>query len=218
MAVDIFIKIGDIKGESQDKTHKDEVDVLNWSWGMSQSGNMHMGGGGGAGKVNIQDLSLTKYVDKASPNLMMHCASGKHIDKVKLTVRKAGGESQFKAEQSTETSVIAVSNLVDTVAENRKGYTARQFENAKRARKLYHTLMCPSVPALKNLLQSRLMRNCPITTEDVDIAEKIFGKDNGTLKGKTTRPKPPIVKTDLVQIPPELIFALTLCLSTHCPT
>ena len=77
MAVDIFIKIGDIKGESMDKAHKDEIDVLNWSWGMAQSGNMHVGGGGGAGKVNIQDLSLTKYVDKASPNLMMHCASGK---------------------------------------------------------------------------------------------------------------------------------------------
>ncbi|MFD2885111.1 Hcp family type VI secretion system effector [Pseudomonas lini] len=96
MAVDIFIKIGDIKGESMDKAHKDEIDVLNWSWGMSQSGNMHVGSGGGAGKVNIQDLSLTKYVDKASPNLMMHCASGKHIDKVKLTVRKAGGESQVE--------------------------------------------------------------------------------------------------------------------------
>ena len=96
MAVDIFIKIGDIKGESMDKAHKDEIDVLNWSWGMSQSGNMHVGSGGGAGKVNVQDLSLTKFVDKASPNLMMHCASGKHIDKVKLTVRKAGGESQVE--------------------------------------------------------------------------------------------------------------------------
>ncbi|MCO7514363.1 type VI secretion system tube protein Hcp [Pseudomonas guariconensis] len=96
MAVDIFIKIGDIKGESMDKAHKDEIDVLNWSWGMSQSGNMHMGGGGGAGKVNIQDLSVTKYVDKSSPNLMAHCSSGKHIDKVKLTVRKAGGENQVE--------------------------------------------------------------------------------------------------------------------------
>jgi type VI secretion system secreted protein Hcp len=96
MAVDIFIKIGDIKGESMDKAHKDEIDVLNWSWGMSQSGNMHVGSGGGAGKVNIQDLSITKYVDKSTPNLMMLCSSGKHIDKVTLTVRKAGGESQVE--------------------------------------------------------------------------------------------------------------------------
>ena len=96
MAVDIFIKIGDIKGESQDKTHKDEIEVLNWSWGMSQSGNMHTGTGGGAGKVSIQDLSLTKFVDKASPNLMMHCSSGKHVPKVTLTVRKAGGDAQVE--------------------------------------------------------------------------------------------------------------------------
>ena len=92
----IFIKIGDIKGESQDKTHKDEIEVLNWSWGMSQSGNMHTGTGGGAGKVSIQDLSLTKYVDKATPNLMMHCSSGKHVPKVTLTVRKAGGDTQVE--------------------------------------------------------------------------------------------------------------------------
>ncbi|MFJ5300594.1 type VI secretion system tube protein Hcp [Pseudomonas sp. SLFW] len=96
MAVDIFIKIGDIKGESQDKAHKDEIDVLNWSWGMTQSGNMHTGGGGGAGKVSVRDLSFTKYIDKATPNLMMVCSSGKHIDKVTLTVRKAGGESQVE--------------------------------------------------------------------------------------------------------------------------
>lgn len=93
MAVDIFIKIGDIKGESQDQAHKDEIDVLNWSWGMVQSGNMHSGGGGGSGKVAVRDLSFTKYIDKATPNLMTYCSNGKHIDKVTLTVRKAGGES-----------------------------------------------------------------------------------------------------------------------------
>ena len=48
MASDLFIKIGDIKGESLDDKHKDEVDVLAWSWGVSQSGSMHGGGGGGA--------------------------------------------------------------------------------------------------------------------------------------------------------------------------
>jgi len=90
MAVDMFIKIGDVKGESKDKTHGDEIDVLAWSWGMSQSGSMHVGGGGGAGKVNIQDLSLTKYVDKSSPNLMMACSSGKHYPEAKLTIRKGG--------------------------------------------------------------------------------------------------------------------------------
>jgi type VI secretion system secreted protein Hcp len=57
---------------------------------MSQSGTTHMGGGGGAGKVNVQDLSLTKYVDKASPNLVMATCNGKHYKEALLTVRKAG--------------------------------------------------------------------------------------------------------------------------------
>ncbi|MGI4837123.1 MAG: Hcp family type VI secretion system effector [Janthinobacterium lividum] len=96
MAVDIFIKIGDIKGESQDSTHKDEIDVLAWNWGMSQNGNMQMGSGGGAGKVNIQDLTFTKYLDKSTPNLMTACSSGKHYPEAVLVIRKAGGESPIE--------------------------------------------------------------------------------------------------------------------------
>jgi type VI secretion system secreted protein Hcp len=91
MAVDMFLKIeGAIKGESQDKTHKDDIDVLAWSWGMSQSGSFHVGGGGGAGKANFQDISITKYVDQASAELMKHCAIGAHFTKAELFVRKAG--------------------------------------------------------------------------------------------------------------------------------
>ena len=90
MAVDMFMKLGDIKGEATDDAHKDEIDVLAWSWGMSQSGSMHHGGGGGSGKVNVQDLSFTKYVDKASPNLLAFCCSGKHFPDATLIVRKAG--------------------------------------------------------------------------------------------------------------------------------
>ena len=93
MAVDMFIKIGDIKGESVDSDHKDEIDVLAWSWGMAQSGTMHMGGGGGAGKVNVQDLSVTKYIDKSTPMLMLKCCQGEHIAKAKLVCRKAGGKA-----------------------------------------------------------------------------------------------------------------------------
>lgn len=90
MASDMFIKIGDIKGEASDKTHKDEIDVLSWSWGMSQSGTMHGGGGGGAGKVSVQDLTFSKYVDKASSPLGLACCNGTHIPEAVLTVRKAG--------------------------------------------------------------------------------------------------------------------------------
>jgi type VI secretion system secreted protein Hcp len=94
MAVDMFLKIGDIKGEStdKDKAHKETIDVLAWSWGMSQSGTTHMGGGGGSGKVSVQDLSVTKYVDASSNALILACCQGTHYDEAKLTVRKAGGD------------------------------------------------------------------------------------------------------------------------------
>jgi type VI secretion system secreted protein Hcp len=91
MAVDIFLKIEGIKGESKDASHKDEIDVFSWAWGMSQQGSHHVGGGGGSGKVKVRDLSLTKPVDKATPALGYHLASGKHIKSARLTVRKAGG-------------------------------------------------------------------------------------------------------------------------------
>ncbi len=90
MAVDMFLELDGIKGESQDGKHKEKIDVLAWSWGMSQSGTTHTGSGSGSGKVSVQDLSLTKYVDKASGTLINHACTGKHISKGKLIVRKAG--------------------------------------------------------------------------------------------------------------------------------
>ena len=90
MAVDMFIKIGDLKGESADDKHKGEIDVLAWSWGLSNSGDTHTGGGGGAGKVNVQDFSFTKYMDKSTPNLVQYGCSGKHFPSAELVVRKAG--------------------------------------------------------------------------------------------------------------------------------
>ena len=92
MAVDMFLKIKGIDGESADDKHKKEIDVLAWSWGLSQSGNAHVGGGAGAGKVNVQDLSFTKYVDASSHALMLACSSGDHIGEATLVVRKAGKE------------------------------------------------------------------------------------------------------------------------------
>jgi type VI secretion system secreted protein Hcp len=107
MAVDMFMKVGQIKGESKDKVHKDEFDVLSWSWGMSNSGSAQQGSGMGAGKVNVQDLTFTKYIDKGSPDLMLVCCNGKHIDKAVLTVRKAG-------EQPLEYLLITMEDLIVT--------------------------------------------------------------------------------------------------------
>ena len=92
MAVDMFLKLTGVDGESGDSKHAGEIDVLAWSWGASQSGTMHLGTGGGSGKVSVQDLSVTKYVDSASHSLLKHCHTGGHIDEGILTIRKAGGD------------------------------------------------------------------------------------------------------------------------------
>jgi type VI secretion system secreted protein Hcp len=93
MAVDMLIKIGDVPGESAIDGKKGWVDVLSWSWGAAQSGAGHVGGGGGAGKVHVQDLTFTKYTDKATATLFGMCCDGTHIDKVQLIIRKAGGKA-----------------------------------------------------------------------------------------------------------------------------
>jgi type VI secretion system secreted protein Hcp len=109
MAVDMFLKLGDIKGEAKGDGHKEEIDVLAWSWGMSNSGTAHMGGGAGAGKVNVQDLSFTKYIDKASPDLMLRCCNGGHIPEATLVVQKSGGDKPLDYLKVTLTDLMVTS-------------------------------------------------------------------------------------------------------------
>lgn len=90
MAVDILLHIDTVPGESRISGHEDEIDILSWNWGMSQAGSFHTGNGGGSGKVNVQDIVLTKYVDKSTPTLINKCANGTHIPSATLTLRKAG--------------------------------------------------------------------------------------------------------------------------------
>ncbi len=108
MAMDIFIKIGALAGESVDKKHTGDIDVLAWSWGMSNSGSTHAGSGSGAGKANVQDLSFTKYIDKSTPDLMLAACNGKHFDKAVLVVRKAG-ETPLEYLTVTMTEVLITS-------------------------------------------------------------------------------------------------------------
>ena len=96
MAVDMFLKIDGIDGESSDHAHEGEIDVLAWSWGISQSGTMHIARGGGAGKANISDIMVTKYTDSATANLMLACCSGKQYATAELVCRKAGGDEQVE--------------------------------------------------------------------------------------------------------------------------
>jgi type VI secretion system secreted protein Hcp len=93
-AVDFFLKLDGIDGESQDAKHKGEIDVESWSWGESQAGSHAGGGGGGAGKVSMQDFHFVMKVNKSSPKLLLACATGEHIKKATLVCRKAGKEQQ----------------------------------------------------------------------------------------------------------------------------
>ena len=93
-AVDYFLKIDGIQGESKADGHKDEIDIESFSWGETQSGTSAVGGGGGAGKVSMQDFHFTMPVNKASPALFLACAQGDHIKNAILTCRKAGRDQQ----------------------------------------------------------------------------------------------------------------------------
>ena len=99
-AVDYFLKIDGIQGESKADKHKDEIDIESFSWGATQSGTFAVGGGGGAGKVSMQDFHFTMPVNKASPALFLACAQGNHIKNAILTCRKAGREEFMKITMS----------------------------------------------------------------------------------------------------------------------
>jgi type VI secretion system secreted protein Hcp len=94
MAVDYFLKIDGVEGESADAKHKGWIDVESWSWGESQSASPQHGGGGGAGKVAFQDFHFVTKVSKASPKLFLACASGQHLKEAKLVARTAGKDQQ----------------------------------------------------------------------------------------------------------------------------
>ena len=93
-AVDYFLKIDGIQGESRDDRHKDEIDIESFSWGETQSGTFAVGGGGGSGKISMQDFHFTMTVNKASPALFLACAQGRHIKNAVLTCRKTGKDQR----------------------------------------------------------------------------------------------------------------------------
>jgi type VI secretion system secreted protein Hcp len=107
MATDIFAKLGDIKGESLDAKHKDEIEVLSYSWGVTNAGSMGHGSGGGEGKATFHDLSFVHNIDKATPILMQVCATGTHLKEATITHRKAGKEQH-------EYMIVKLSDVIVT--------------------------------------------------------------------------------------------------------
>jgi len=118
MAADIFAKLGDIKGESIDDKHKDEIEVFSFSWGVTNSVGAGSGGGGGAGKATFKEFSIVHSIDKASPSLLAACATGVHLKEATITQRKAGKGHQdfliFKMNDVIITGVAEVSGAPDS--------------------------------------------------------------------------------------------------------
>ena len=111
MATDIFAKIGDIKGESVDDKHKNEIEVLSFSWGVANSGSTGSGGGSGQGKATFQDLLIVHDIDNATPALLKACATGQHIKDATITHRKAGkGQQEFLIIKLNDVTIAAVSH------------------------------------------------------------------------------------------------------------
>jgi type VI secretion system secreted protein Hcp len=111
VASDIFAKLGDIKGESLDAKHKGEIEILSWSWGVTNVHPATGGGGGGAGKPTFRDLAFTHNIDKASPSLLKSCATGQHLKEATITHRKAGkGQQEFLVVKMNDVIITSVSN------------------------------------------------------------------------------------------------------------
>jgi type VI secretion system secreted protein Hcp len=108
MAIDTHIKFEGVEGESTHKDHKGEIEVLSWTWGVSNASSA-VGGGSGKGKATPGDMHMTHRFDKASPVLSKHCASGKHFKEVKMTSRKSGeGQKDFLVVTLKEVFVTSV--------------------------------------------------------------------------------------------------------------
>ncbi|MBR8180444.1 MULTISPECIES: Hcp family type VI secretion system effector [Burkholderia] len=114
MARDIFLKLAGIAGESPDANHPNEIEVLTWDWSVSQQSNMHMGSGGGAGRSTVDDLTFEHYIDRATPNLIQYCLTGKHIESAVLVMRKAGGTPLEYLRVTMEDVLVTQVNQVGT--------------------------------------------------------------------------------------------------------
>jgi type VI secretion system secreted protein Hcp len=114
MSGDIFLKLTGADGESIKDGHKNEIEVESVSWGGSNPTSFAHGGGGGVGKVQLQDVHLTKATDKSSPKLFNFCCNGKHVDKAVFTFRKAGEKPQDYLKLTLTDVMVASFTLGDS--------------------------------------------------------------------------------------------------------
>jgi type VI secretion system secreted protein Hcp len=111
MALSIVLKLGTIKGESQCKGHKEEIDILSWNWGLTQSASAHVSTGAGSGSADVRDLTIVKYVDSASPTILQECFKGSDHKTAVLTVLKVGGKEAIEMVKVTMDGTVFISSV-----------------------------------------------------------------------------------------------------------
>jgi type VI secretion system secreted protein Hcp len=94
MAVDYFLKLDGIQGESVDAHFKNEIQILSWSWGASQVSSVSGTGGSGAGKADLSDFSIMTNFDKATPKFFKSVCQGAHIKSGSMTAVKSGADGK----------------------------------------------------------------------------------------------------------------------------
>ncbi len=115
----LFLKVDGLKGESQDAAHKDEIEIFSFSWGESQSGSTQLQGQGkSSGVVSMDSVSLTTSLSKASPDLMLACATGKHFKNAIIYSTKAGDKKNDTAYLTLELSDVMISSYTISGADN----------------------------------------------------------------------------------------------------
>ena len=118
MAVDMFLKLAGIAGESQDAQHKGEIDILGWSWGVAEA-QPAAGAGVAAPKPNFHQLSVQKVVDLSSAPLLATVAKGSRIATGTLTIVRTGAAPETFLVLNMKDIAIASINMAESQAENR---------------------------------------------------------------------------------------------------
>lgn len=130
MSVDMFMKVEGASGESKDSNHTGWTDIDSFTWGAIQPHSMSSGGGAGVGKVAFQDLNVVAKMDKCYPAVLKHCATGKHLGKVEISLCKAGG-SQIEYGKIELTDVLVTSVIVSGTSSGESTVVNYSFQAAK---------------------------------------------------------------------------------------
>jgi type VI secretion system secreted protein Hcp len=163
MAVDMFLKLDSIPGESKDQKYPDHIEILSFSWGAIQQGAYNTGTGGGAGKAHVQEPQFTHFVDKASTVLLQMCVSGKHITKGEFIARRAGADGKPQPYLNLKFDDLIVSSVQTSGSHGGEDRMTEQFTlNFRRFEVVYTTQDNKGAPQPSNPVKYDLQKNAEV--------------------------------------------------------